>query len=212
MLKFLRNLFGTDTANSSEAQPKGERQDVESVSITPMVEDAAVTIYEQEKGRATTDREKAAIRESVRQTEAEPYEPSDYDPREDPELAAMMREDDIKNAASAMRVVVVSYVDLLSHPLFSRMKRDLPAIRQSHEEVLQHWGKDYFKEAVAYAHADMFSGDFQIIENTDNYKAFLADYTANPKTLDLAKLRDLIDEEDRQTWGEEIDRLFGAQY
>lgn len=195
MFKFLKSLFGTEAEKSSEPHGTNEKQETASVSIRPMAENAFVSLYEKENGRAATEEEKAAIMGTVRQIETQPYEPDGYG--SDPELMEIQRQDAIEELANRIRQVVVVFVELLQEPFPYKVKKGIPEIKENHRFVLEQFDKDIYGDAVAFAREDMFEGWAKLLENVDECRAFFEEYTGHPHALSLNQIREAMPEKYR---------------
>ena len=202
MFQFLRNLFGSESEKPSQAEQRNAEQ--QGLNLTPLVEQAAVSVYERENGRAATDEEKAAIRKTVREIAAEPYESGDYDPAEDPELAEIYRQEAIEELAQKMRLVVVNYVEAMKEPYPYKVKRNLAEIKQSHSFVIGKLDTNIYPDAVAYAREDMFEGWSKLLEDVEENRVFFEDYVKDPRSLNLLRIRENMPENYRADMDEAL--------
>ena len=56
--------------------------------------------------------------------------------------------------------------------------------------VLDHFSTDIYAEVVEYAYKDMFEGVSHLLEDVEESKAFFEEYTQDPHSLDLQRVRD----------------------
>lgn len=82
------------------------------------------------------------------------------------------RQEIIEDVASALRMVVVSYINLLKEPYPYNIKRDMPLLKNSHKKVMQYLNSPFYLDITQYAKHDMFVGDLRLLENIDEYKSF----------------------------------------
>ena len=95
------------------------------------------------------------------------------------------RQEIIEDVASALRMVVVSYINLLKEPYPYNIKRDMPLLKNSHKKVMQYLNSPFYLDITQYAKHDMFVGDLRLLENIDEYKSFFEEYSQYPQNLNL---------------------------
>lgn len=99
------------------------------------------------------------------------------------------RQEIIEDVASALRMVVVSYINLLKEPYPYNIKRDMPLLKNSHKKVMQYLNSPFYLDITQYAKHDMFVGDLRLLENIDEYKSFFEEYSQYPQNLNLYNIK-----------------------
>ena len=99
------------------------------------------------------------------------------------------RQELIEDVASALRMVVVSYINLLKEPYPYNIKRDMPLLKNSHKKVMQYLNSPFYLDITQYAKHDMFVGDLRLLENIDEYKSFFEEYSQYPQNLNLYNIK-----------------------
>lgn len=99
------------------------------------------------------------------------------------------RQEIIEDVASALRIVVVSYIKLLKEPYPYNIKREMPLLKSSHKKVIQYLNSPLYLDILQYAKHDMFVGNLRLLENIDENKAFFEEYSQHPQNLNLYNIK-----------------------
>lgn len=99
------------------------------------------------------------------------------------------RQEIIEDVASSLRIVVVSYINLLKEPYPYNIKREMPLLKSSHKKVMQYLDSPFYLDIIQYAKHDMFVGDLHILENIDESKSFFEEYSQHPQNLNLYNIK-----------------------
>ena len=99
------------------------------------------------------------------------------------------RQEIIEDVASALRMVVVSYINLLKEPYSYNIKRNMPLLKNNHKKVMQYLNSPFYLDITQYAKHDMFIGDLRLWENIDEYKSFFEEYSQHPQNLNLYNIK-----------------------
>lgn len=107
------------------------------------------------------------------------------------EIIEIERQNLIEDVASALRIVVVSYIDLQKDPYPYKINRDIPLLKDCHKKVMQYFSSPLYPDIVKYSEKDMFIGDLRLLEEY-KYRPFFVKYSQQPESLNLHNIKELV--------------------
>lgn len=148
-----------------------------------------ISIFEKQKSqKVTKEEEESIIRHIVDKHDMGLTD--DVDTQDD-EISGMLQEEEIADAAHAIRMVVVCWVDSINdEPSYYEIKNNINLIKEFHPKVVEYSQTDLFPTIVKYAKEDMFQGDMRILGDQAQYLKMFEEYTQNPESLSLLPIKE----------------------
>ena len=148
-----------------------------------------ISIFEKQNSRKATKEEISIIQQTI---EVDTNNQDTYQTDEtDDEVSKLLQEEEISDAAHAIRMVVVNWVDSINNEQsFYEIKRNINLIKEFHPKVLEYSQTDLFPAIIKYAKKDMFQGNMRILGDYTQYLKMFEEYTKSPEALSLLPIKE----------------------
>ena len=145
-----------------------------------------IRLFEEKNSRKATAEEISTIQ----QTTEESFGSSDDTTSFHGDEICQLLQEEIDEAAHAIRMVIVCYVESINERSFYKIKQNIALIKEFHPKVLKYSQTELFSKIVKYAREDMFTGDLCILGDQTQYLNLFEEYTKDPKALSLSRIKD----------------------
>lgn len=161
------------------------------INLSKVIFNSLVSIYEEKQNRKITRDEAIELQKTYDEiVNSETFLSGDMTPNK--EIKAIQLQEKIENFSSAIRIVVVCYVECLNEPFRYILKKNLELIREYHSKVQSVVNDEIYSAIVDHAYKDMFEGRLPILENIQQHKDFFNMYTTDPAVISLTPIIERI--------------------